>query len=360
MPSAQPVEPTDEPSTKPNGASPQSSESIDPSPEVSPDKSQKPLSRRLDQAALDEAKRAYAAGERDYNAGDYKSAIENFRVAQGILPTPQAGYWLALSLQADGQVPEAIAELKTLLSSTWSERLGPEKLARAKAALEELSKQPGTVSLQTEPPGATISVDGEVRNGVSPLDIELQPGAHTLVISMPGYESVELELEVPPGSKGEQKLSLKALPLPSPPAAGAANLPPTPSSRRVVVQARGAVSEKPSNAGQYVVFGLAGAGAVVGTAFGIRALNRRGDFDKAPSDELSDKIDRDETIAVIGLGAAITFGLAGLVMATAPNELSTSREKLAGTASPPTRRGFLVLPYVSTRSGGGAHAVWRF
>jgi hypothetical protein len=325
-----------------------------PSHGTKPGSSQKSGARRPDKAALDEAKRAYSAGERAYNARDYKGAIENFQIAQGVLPTPQAGYWLALSLQAAGQVPEAIAAYKTLLYPPWSDRLTPEKLAGAKAALEELNRTPGTISLSTEPVGATVSVDGEVRPGVSPLRVELQPGVHTLIISMPGYKSMELEFEVPPGSKGEQKLALTALP-PSPPTASGAPAVPAARSKRVVVHTAGAISAKPSNIGEYVVFGLAGAGAIVGTIFGIRALGEKSD--KSPA---NDTADRDEAIAGVGFGAAITFGLAGIVMATVTDGLPAGHEKVVASRSIPTHREVLFVPYLTAHSGGGASAVWRF
>jgi PEGA domain len=363
---AQTVEPVSEPATPsapkkdqaPANAQPPNAAPSTPSPGQAPTNRAKPAARKPDKAALDEAKRTYSAGEAAYKAGDYKSAIENFRAAQDILPTPQAGYWLALSLKAAGEVPEAIAEFKTLLASPLSDKLGPEKLATAKAALDDLNKTPGMVALSTEPAGATVSVDGEVRPGASPLSVDLSPGAHTITISMPGYHSMELELEVPPGSKGEQKVSLTALPPPPPPAAGApAAL--AAQSPHVVVRTTGDVSAKESKLGTYVVFGLAGAGAVVGTIFGVRALNDKKEFERNPSDSAADKAERDATISDIGFGAAITLGLAGLVMATVTEGLPTGRAKDAETKNTPARPAFSLSPYVN-RPFGGASAVWRF
>jgi PEGA domain len=353
---AQTVEPVQAPSPPKKAQPPTDTQPASPNQGETP--SRNPSVRKPpDKAALEGAKRAYSAGEKAYKAGDYKNAIQNFRDAQAVLPTPQAGYWLALSLKADGQVPEALAELKTLLASPSSERLGSEKLAMAKATLEELNKTPGTIALSTEPAGATVSVDGEVRPGVSPLSVELPPGAHTLTISMPGYQSMELELEVPPGSKGEQKLSLTPLP-PPPPAPAGAPAAPASQAQHVVIHATGEVAPKTSNVGKYVVFGMAGAGAVVGTIFGLRALGEKADFDKTPSEAIADKIERDSMIADIGFGAAITLGLAGLVMATVTEGLPAGREK-AGTGRSPVRPALSFSP-TWDRRGGGASAVWQF
>jgi hypothetical protein len=344
-------------SQSPRGATTTPSTPASPDRSGAPANQTKPKPRRPDKATLEEAKRAYAAGETAYKAGDYKSAIQNFQNAQALLPSPQAAYWLALSLKADGQVPEALAELKTLLASSLAERLGTEKLATAKAAFEELNKAPGLVKLSTDPAGANVSVDGEVRPGVSPLAIELAPGAHTLTVSMPGYESMALELEVPPGSKGEQNVSLTALPPPPPPAAGAPQVPAS-QTQRLVVQTTGAVSAKPSNVGRYVVFGCAGASAIVGAIFGIRALRNKSEFESKPSNSVAENVDRDAIIADVGFGAAITLGLAGLVMATAREELPAPRDK-ARTEGTSARPAFALSPYAG-RAGGGASAMWRF
>ena len=302
--------------------------------------------RKLDKAALDEAKRAYAAGEMAYQAGDYKSAIQNFRDAQAILPSPQAAYWLALSLSADRQVPEAIAELKALLASPSADKIGPEKLATANATLEALNKTPGTIGLSTEPAGATVGVDGEVRPGVTPLDVELAPGTHTLTLSLPGYQSMEFELDVPPGSKGEQTLTLVALPPPPPAVAG--EMPKPAETKQVVVHPSGTAPSRSSKAGMYVVFGVAAAGLVTGSIFGIRALN--------DDDTSGSHLHRDTIIAEIGLGVAVTFGIAGLVMAINPEELPGEGCPAARAAD---RTKLAFAPYLG-RDGGGAAGIWRF
>src|SRR4030095_1846479 len=111
-------------------------------------------------------------------------------------------------------------------------------------------------------------------------------------------------MEAPPGSKGEHKFPLTALPPPPKPVAGAPVVPAA-QSQQVVVHATD-VTTKSSHVGKYVVFGLAGAGAVVGTIFGIRALNDKKEFERAPSNDVADKAERDATISDIGFGAAIT------------------------------------------------------
>lgn len=320
-----------------------------------------PPKRKLDKAALEEAKRAYAAGEAGYQAGDYKTAIKNFQDAQAIIPSALAAYWLALSFKADGQVPEAIAEFKSLLaSSAAQQRLGASKLAMANATLEELNRTPGVITLGSEPAGATVSVDGEVRPGATPMAVEVAPGSHTLTVSLPGYQSMDLELDVPPGAKGEQTLTLTALPPPpAPPAGAAAPEAAAPLQQQVVLQPTGTSDKRRSKVPLYAVLGIAGAGAVVGGVFGVLALGNKSDFKKHPTNKTADDQERNATISDIGFGAAITFGLAALVMATDTEELPGTPAQPATASAHSQARQLAVSPYANT-NGGGAEMKLQF
>ncbi len=64
----------------------------------------------------------------------------------------------------------------------------------------------------------------------------------------------------------------------------------------------------------YVTLGLAGAGVVVGTIFGIQALGAKSDFDDAPTTKTADKVDRFALIADMSFAVALTFGVTGAVL----------------------------------------------
>ena len=326
----------------------------DPAPPAPPSSApapQKPKGAKPDRKTVDEAKRAYAAGEMAYQAGDYKSAIQNFSDAQNLLYSPLAAYWLAASYKADGQIPQAIAELKALLESPGAEKIGPEKLAEAKQALEELQKAPSIISVSTEPPGATIAVDGQPYPGQTPVDVQVAPGRHEISVALQGYEPSSVELEMPPGSKGDHKFALVAIP--PPPAAEPGVVAPPP--KRVEIKPKGdEQGGGKSRVGTYVVLGLAGAGAVTGAVFGIMAVGNKSDFDENPSNETADDQERNAIISDIGFGVALTLGLTGLVMLTARDE--PEGRPAPRSASVPR---LSVAPYASAR-GAGAAARMRF
>jgi serine/threonine protein kinase len=67
----------------------------------------------------------------------------------------------------------------------------------------------GKLSLASEPPGATVTVDGRKQAGVTPLQVELDGTAHVLVFSSVGFRPAEVKL--PAGARPpEVKVVLEA------------------------------------------------------------------------------------------------------------------------------------------------------
>jgi hypothetical protein len=302
-------------------------------------------------ATIMDARRAYSAGELSYQAGDYKSAILNFRDALAHIPTPHASYWLAMSLKADGQIPAAIVEFESFLANPKASKVGEKKVTEARAELEVLKRAPGNLSIATDPPGANVAVDSDVRPGVTPLAVDMTPGKHTITISFIGYQSMEIELDMPPGSKGEQTFKLEKNPEPLP---AAAATPQANAARQEVVVAPAPPPPPPrSMVPAYVLYGLAGASAVTGAVFGVVALADQGKFKDNPTNESADAAERDALAADIAFGAAITLGLAGTAYLLAPD---TALTRKGGQAAP---RRFALAPYAGPRAAG-ASARWAF
>jgi hypothetical protein len=306
--------------------------------------------KKIDKAALLDAKRAYSAGELSYQAGDYKSAILNFRDAQAHIPSPHASYWLAMSLKADGQIPAAIAEFESFLANPKASKVGETKVTEARAELEILKRSPGNLSITTDPSGASVAVDGDVRPGVTPLDVDMTPGKHTITISFIGYQSMEIELEMPSGSKGEQTFKLEKNPEPPPVAAAT---PESAPKQEAIVAPPPPPPPPRSMVPAYVLFGLAGASAVTGAVFGGVALADAGKFNDNPTNESADSAERAALAADIAFGAAITLGLAGTAYLLAPDSDLTRK---GGQSQ---QRHFALAPYAAPRSAG-ATARWSF
>jgi hypothetical protein len=155
------------------------------------------------------------------------------------------------------------------------------------------------------------------------------PGRHELLITLPGYEPQRVQITATPGAKLQPNVTL----LPQ------ATLTPQPADA------------KRSQVPGFVTLGIAGAAAVVGTIFGIRALNDKKDYDAAPSAKLADDVERNALIADMAFGVTLTLGITGIVLLVADDPVDQAQSRPSETA------GLQVLPYVSPHGAGAAASL---
>jgi hypothetical protein len=189
----------------------------------------------------------------------------------------------------------------------------------------------------TTPDGATLTIDGKKQEGVTPLEVELTAGTHTVEATLEGYEATSIELNAEGGSSIEQQITLAALP--------------TPVTEPAPVVAE---EEQPKSTivPAAVTLGLAGAGLITGTIFGIMALNSKSKFNDNPNTEDADAAERNSLIADMSFGIAITLGVTGIVLLTA----NPKTEEATALRKEPR---LLVAPYGGP-TGGGAAARLKF
>jgi hypothetical protein len=305
-----------------------------------------------DKKTKDAARKAYGEGEKAFAAGDFAAAYTGFAKANELVPSPQAAYWTAKAIDGQGKIEDAIAAYEKLLADPDIAKLGDDKVADAKARIADLkAKLVGEVSIVTTPIGATVSIDGTPQAGETPMIVKLPPGPHKVTVVAAGFDAKEVDVDVKGGEKSEQKLELVA------------KAPPPPLAPEPVVEAPLPPPPPPpppprSKVPAYITLGIAGAGAIVGTIFGIKALGAKNDFDKTPTGGAADDTERNALIADMAFGVAITLGVTGVVLLTsddgaAPAAATNNLHKL------PKRAKLVVAPYGSP-DGGGAAARYTF
>lgn len=299
-----------------------------------------------DKKTKDAARKAYSDGEKAYAAGDYAAAYTAYTRANELIPSPHAAYWAAKSLEQSGKPEAAIAGYDALLADPGSSKIGEEKLNDARTRLATLrAGQVGEVMISSPAPGAVLTVDGAPQAGPLPLVVKLAPGTHKLTLTAPGFEAKDLDIQVQAGTRVEQVLEMQphvAPPPPPPPVPEIAPAPPPPPP-----------PEKHSKLPAYVTLGIATGGAVVGTIFGIKALQAKSDFDKTPTTGLADDTERNALIADMAFGVAVTLGVTGIVLLTSGDDVVDSSPKAAKLHTPP-KSSFRLLPYVGRESGGAS------
>ena len=83
-------------------------------------------------------------------------------------------------------------------------------IASIQSTITERSIKTGTVYLETDPAGATIFIDGQKLDKITPATIELPSGKRIIVLQPPNYSYRHiLPIDVAPGSKIEKYVKLK-------------------------------------------------------------------------------------------------------------------------------------------------------
>jgi hypothetical protein len=252
-----------------------------------------------------------------------------------------------MSLDQLGQVPAALAAFELVLANPEKSQLGPEKLANAEARQRALAATPADLVLTTTPPGARVNVSGVDLRAPTPITLKLAPGRHVVRVTLDGYAPQQLELNVTPGAKLTPTLTL--VPAANPAATGAA---PVPALLDPPNDSPPSVPRSPIPG--IVTLSIAGASAIVGTIFGIKALSDKQDFDDRPTTNTADDVERNSLIADMAFGVTLTLGITGVVLLVADDPVPDQSQ--VGSLAPQRLQ---VSPYVAT-TGAGASAKLVF
>lgn len=308
----------------------------------------------------DGATKAFKGAEEKFKAGDYAGALELYREADALLPGDRPRFQIAASLDKLNKAPEAVAAYQAFLDAKPDEKKLKDQIAEANARIEALKKTPAKAKLAITPEapaGLKVTVNGVEQPLAAGNELSLPPGKHQVTVVAEGFEPATQDLELTFGETREVPLTLqkKAEPPPPPPPVAVAPPPPPPTTPAAPPPPPPAPRSKiPA----YVTLGLAGAGAVVGTIFGIQALSAKSDFDAAPTTDAADRADRNALIADMSYAVAITFGVTGAVLLFSKDP--AAEETKASVTKPKTapRKAF-VTPYAGP-TGGGAAAILTF
>jgi hypothetical protein len=168
----------------------------------------------------------------------------------------------------------------------------------------------------------------------------LPAGEHTIVVTAEGHEPLTEVVTV----RGSEKrtLTLTLTPVAAPP--------PVPPP----AQPQPTEDEGRSNVPAYVTLGIAGAGVILGTVFGIQALSAKSNFDDEPTVDNADEAERAALIADMSFGVALTFGITGAVLLFSGGDDEPEETTSSNSLAPPK-----LVPLAGPK-GGGMMATWRF
>lgn len=305
-----------------------------------------------------DAKALFASGEKKFKANDFAGALADFEASQAAKADPATQRYIAMSHDNLQHYAEAVAAYEKFIAENPPKL--KDQVEEAQKRVEAIKAMPGKVRVETTPPGASVVIDTAQTpyEKVTPVEIELPPGKHTLLIGAEGYENTTKEVDVGFASKQEVKAELvKKEPPPPPPPPVVAEQPPPPAPPPPPPP------EPRSKVPAYVTGAVAIVAAGVGTGFGIKALQQSSDFEKNPTTKKADDGENNALVADMMFGIAITFGVTSAVLFLSNDSPSTAKasEPKVASASKPKKKKVTVLPapYVSP-TGGGIGTVVKF
>lgn len=295
----------------------------------------------VSEGTKDAARNNYRAAEMKFKEGNYTLALQYYTAAENILPVPATKYKIAVCNDRLGNTAEAVRWYQAFLAANPPAKMANE-INDAQARVSALARAGGRIRVLASPanaPGLSVSIDGgPPQPAGAPLNTTV--GRHRVVIQAQGYNAMAVEIDVGPGEMRDVPISLT-------PGGGA--VPVGPGGGDVVMVRR-------SNVPAYVLFGVAGAGVVLGGVFGGLALKAKGSFNDHPRGNTSDAdaAERNAKIADASFGVGIAAAVVGVVL------IATNRPRpvAAGSAEPLSRRAFFT-PYAGP-TGAGATAGLTF
>jgi hypothetical protein len=299
-------------------------------------------------------KALFTSGEKKFKANDYSGALADFQASQAAKADAATLRYIALCQDNLQQFTDAVASYEKFIAENPPKM--KDQVEESKKRVEAIKAMPGKVHVATNPPGASIVLDGAQtpHETVTPTDIDLPPGKHTLLIGAEGYENTTKELDVGYASKQDVSVDLVKKEAPPPPPPVAAEQPPPPAEPPPPPP-----PEPRSKVPAYVTGAVAIVAAGVGTGFGIKALNQSDDFEKNPTTKKADDGENNALIADMMFGIAITFGVTSAVLFLSNDAPASAKASKPKTAKAPKKVTVTPTPYV-TSHGGGAGALIRF
>ncbi len=151
-------------------------------------------------ADLAAARQHFSAGLKLYAEKAYAAALAEFQQAYAQAPRASIQRNVA-QCQRDLHDFAAAHEAYGELLDRWGATLRPQEIATTKTAMSELALFTGTIHVTVTEPGADVQIDGRAA-GTTPLvkPIRVNLGRVRLVVSKAGFDPIEQDVDVKPGS----------------------------------------------------------------------------------------------------------------------------------------------------------------
>lgn len=264
-----------------------------------------------------QARSSFARGMEAYDHGHFRAAIEHFKEADRLAPSPRLSFNIALAYERMDDVPNALAAYRDFLRrSPEAENVQPTSVRVAELELELQKSGVQQLTVLSDPKGATVLID-ELSRGVTPWTGELPPGPHRLTLRARNYHDNVQDFVLPARHAVDLSFPLEPLPAAPPPNAVAAAPAPVMTAAPVQPPVE-PVSAEPAPGVHWwtwAAFGASAAALIGAGAFEIsrRHLESEASQHRYGDDTLDtwDKMLEQRTLSRVFLGTGLALGALG-------------------------------------------------
>lgn len=167
-------------------------------------------SSALAQTGRREARRHFAEGMSALERGRFDEAIVALERSLVLLPRASTAYNLAISFRGMGQVRDALRVCSALRAGEHGE-LSRTLESSSRTLCEELQGEVSTLRLELRgPEELDARIDGEqVASAPGDIELELDPGVHSVVVVARDYVTIHRTPELRPGERTTEQVSLE-------------------------------------------------------------------------------------------------------------------------------------------------------
>jgi PEGA domain-containing protein/tetratricopeptide repeat protein len=286
--------------------------------------------------ATQRAREAYDRGRTQFAAGQYQDALASFQAAYDAKPHPTVLISIAECQEHLEDYRAAVATLEHYLQDSPDAR----DRADVEARIAAHRQRPAKLNITSEPTGAAISIDGANSGQVTPAELEVPPGEHSVALTLDGYTEATQQVTVEFAEHRDLPMTLEE----------AAPAEPEPATTPAPVEEE---RSEGKTGPIWLAAGIAGAALISGSVLGFLALSDKSDFDDNPTADTADRGERFALMADVSFGVAVAAGIttvALVLMKTPPR----------GEAQTPEHALRLHVAPLLSHNGGGVQAHLRF
>ncbi len=180
------------------------------------------------------AARHYQRGQELYARGEYEESIPEFRATYCLVPVPEAVYNVAQAYERLVDYERAVIWFDAYLSILPRNASNKDEITAIENRVRVLRKLPARIRVATDPPGATITLEGAAGKSegkASSEPLRVPAGTYTMRVVMPGFVTIEEKVVAEIGQPYTYSYRLVA-------ETGTLRVTATPSSARILVDDR--------------------------------------------------------------------------------------------------------------------------